>query len=481
MDSSSIYVVGRGASYIDGFLYANTFFLKVDLAGNQSIISHVIGDHANTWRKESTGDLFFINDTTLVTSGYFANYDTLFLPPFYTEHNGVSYIFNTDGDTLFTRKFIGDGYTEFTRMVYDVTNSQFILGGATLDTLISGIRSYLVGTDVSGNILWEQKEGDGIKNEIGGLVDLFDNGNIVSGGIIDNGPPDFIRTGKFYKYTPSGTAYFSKEIGTEGDDSEIEVKVAKNQKSLIVRQYIDTVINEGDYPYPSYVGKMDTSGNFIWRTFLNDAYYKYFYTLRTFNDGSIVVVGAKIIDETFATYGYIIKLDSNGTILWERTYAVTDGYDHYLYDFQQLPDKGYIGSGVGVTEIEDEGLESMCWLLRLDSMGCLVPGCGDVPIIDFVPETKVNILSIYPNPVAETAVAQIAIPQNFIIEPNQNLTLTIFDINGKVVDVYSNITVNNLGEVIRFYLHIKTLAKGIYPSVLTYGNAFLDEVKIIVQ
>ena len=480
VNDTSFFITGRGQTTLGGFPYPIVFFLRTDYNGNQKVVKYVIGDSANIYREGYPSGLEFISDTTLAVSGTYYNYDTLFLPPFFEESNGLIFKFNLDGDTLFAKRYPGDGYTATPRLIYDNANNRLILGGATLDTLISGIRSYLVCTDVSGNILWEQKEGDGIRNEIGGLVDLFDNGNIVSGGIIDNGGPDFIRTGKFYKSTPSGTAYFSKEIGTAGDDSEIEVKVAKNQKSLIVRQYIDTVINAGDDPYVTYIGKMDTSGNFIWRTFLNNIYYKYLYTLRTFEDGSIVAVGFTMLDETFATYGYIIKLDSNGTVLWERTHAVGDSVGQYLYDFQQLSDKGYVVSGYGVDEYEGEMLGG-CWLLRLDSMGCLLPGCGDVPIIDFVPETKDNILSIYPNPVAETTVAQITIPQNFIIEPNQNLTLTIFDINGKVVDVYSNITVNNHGEVIRFYLHIKNLAKGIYPSVLTYGNAFLDEMKIIVQ
>ena len=476
VNDTSFFITGRGQTTLGGFPYAIMFFLRTDYEGNQQAVNYVIGDSANVYRESFVGGLEFIDDTALSVSGRFYQYDTLFY--FNEESNGLLYKFDLNGDTIFVNRYIGDGRAQFASLIYDSNNETIYLSGSTLDTVEFDEAAYLVATDINGNILWDDKQSILGKYEFGGFLSLFDNGNIISaGGIYDD---DIVRNGKFYKTTPSGAAYFSKEIGTEGDDSEIEVKVAKNQKSLIVRQYIDTVINAGDDPYVTYIGKMDTSGNFIWRTFLNNIYYKYLYTLRTFEDGSIVAVGFTMLDETFATYGYIIKLDSNGTVLWERTHAVGDSVGQYLYDFQQLGDKGYVISGYGVDEYEGEMLGG-CWLLRLDSMGCLVPGCSDVPIIDFTPETRDNILTIFPNPVAETTVAQITIPQNFIIEPNQNLTLTIFDINGKVVDEYSNISVNNHGEVIRFYLHIKNLAKGIYPSVLTYGNAFLDEMKIIVQ
>ncbi len=118
IDSNSIYISGRGSSFIEGYLFANKFFLTTDYLGNQEIVKHLIGDIYSTWRSDYGGDLLFINDSVLITAGYLYNYDTLF-PPLFSEHQGVLYKYKLNGDTIMTKKYIGDGYTNFARLVYD--------------------------------------------------------------------------------------------------------------------------------------------------------------------------------------------------------------------------------------------------------------------------------------------------------------------------------------------------------------------------
>jgi len=475
LDTNSIYVTGRGASFIEAYLIPNKFFLKTDLNGNQILSKNIEGNLYYTWREGYAGGFEFLSSQTIIVAGYKSKYDTLF-PPMNSEHLGIIYKYNLNGDTLYTKQFIGDGYTEFAQLIYDSVLNRIYAGHATRDTLLSVAKAYLVCTDTAGNIIWDQKEGNDYHVELAGLLEFFKNSGVISSGIVFNDGADNLGNGKFYKTDLNGNAYFSKVIGTTGYDSEIQVKVAKNQKSFIVRQYLDTVINAGDDPYVSYIGKMDTSGNFIWRTFLNDVYFKYFYTLRTFDDGSIVAVGHKIVDDSYITNGYIIKLDSNGTVLWERDYTEYPTSEHYFYDFRQMPDKGYVISGMGVKEIDDVA-QSMMWLVRLDSMGCLIPGCDGTPIIDPINNAN-TVFTIYPNPVSNTSTVEITIPTNFTIIPGEELQLNIYDITGKLFDRYANIYVQNQGEVIRFNIYKKNLAAGIYEAVLTYGAVNLGNVKL---
>ena len=476
VNDSNIFVTGRGSSWFDLYLVPNIFFIKTDLQGNQLLAKNVIGDEKNIWADNYTGGLEFVNEYNLIFAGNFFNYDTLF-PPFNEEHNGLLYKFNLYGDTLFTKRFIGDGYTEFARLIYNEETERMYIGHATRDTLSGPGKTYTICTDIDGNLIWEMKGGDGIHTELGGLLDFIDEDHIISGGIVFNDGADNLGNGKIYKIDASGNAYFSKVIGTTGYDSEIEVKVAKNKKSYIVRQYIDTVINIGDDAYVSYIGKMDTSGNFIWRTFLNDIYFKYFYTLRTFDDGSIVAVGHKVVNDVAITNGYIIKLDSNGTILWQRDYTEYPTSEHYFYDFRQMPDKGFVISGLGVKAIDDEP-QSMLWILRLDSMGCLIPGCDGTPIIN--PAIIKNaIFKIYPNPVTNTSTVEIKIPDTFSIIPGAQLQLHIYDISGKLVDSYTNIQPHNAGETLRFNLYKHNLAGGMYEAVLMYGEINLGSLKLV--
>jgi len=478
IDDDNLYIVGKGASYIDGISTTNVYFMKLDHHGSTISYNHLIGDGNYKFRDGFASSSGLFNDSVLYVAGYYSEYDTL-IPPWFSEHNGMLYAFNLDGDTLFTKKYIGDGNTEFYRLVLD--NNTIILGGDTHDTIVNLVPSYLIKVDVTGLLIWEARLGDGIQNESTYLLDVGPSGQIVSGGgiVTDIDMFGVIRNGKVYKTDINGNMYFSKEIGTPGADTEIEVKVSKNYQSYIVRQNLDTVINEGDYEYVQYIGKTDTNFNFLWRTFLNDEYYKYIYTLRTFEDGSIVAVGGAVVDDTYDIHGYIVKLDSNGTVLWERDYATAPGGANYLYDFQKMPDGGYICSGLGGDSI-DGGIESMAWLLRLDSMGCLIPGCDEVSVPDIAVNSE-TYLSIYPNPFGDAATVEVHLPQDFAINGNQSLRLDIYDMQGRLIDGYSNIYPSNPGETMRFKMYRNTMTAGNYLATLKYGDAILNTIQFVLK
>ena len=199
----------------------------------------------------------------------------------------------------------------------------------------------------------------------------------------------------------------------------------------------------------------------------------------TVEDGSIVAVGTTIVDETYEPHGYIVKLDSNGAVLWERDYTNNPEGNHYLYDFQKMPDGGYICSGLGADTI-DGVIQSMCWLLRLDSMGCLIPGCDEVSI----PEIAVNsetYLSIYPNPFGDAATVEVHVPQDFTINGTQALRLDIYDMQGRLIDGYSNIYPSNPGETIRFKMYRNTMTAGNYLATLKYGDEVLNTIQFVLK
>jgi hypothetical protein len=477
-DDNYIYINGRGASIIDGYNIPNKFFIKTDFAGNAVITESILSDLFYSFREGYTSGLEFLNDSTLISAGTYTIYDTLF-PPFNSQHNGMLYVYNINGDTIFTKKYIGDGYTEFNRLVQ--LDSTIILGGFTSDTITIVSPAYIISVDQLGGLIWESRLGIGYQFESTGLMDNLSSGSVVSGGAIINDivTGDLIRNGKIYKLDAFGNDYYANEFGTPGDDSEIEVKISRNEQSYILRQYLDTVINEGDYNYVQYIGKTDTNLNFIWRTFLNDKYYKYIYTLRTFEDGSIVAVGATIVDETYEPHGYIIKLDSNGTVLWERDYTNVAGSHNYLYDFQKMPDGGFICSGMGGDTI-DGVIQSMCWLLRLDSMGCLIPGCDEVSVPDIAVNSE-TFLNIYPNPFGDAATVEFHLPQDFAINGTQALRLDIYDMQGRLIDGYSNIYPSNPGETIRFKMYRNTMTAGNYLATLKYGDQVLNTIQFVLK
>ena len=454
---------GGGESY-DGFQYISTFLIKTDTLGNQLTFKNFSKEHA-AYYASRPGALkkihpgFFLAGSTLADNGTM----------------GLMYLFNTDCDTILTKRFVGDGFTAFYNS--DIVNDTIYLFGATRDTVNYETYMYLVIADTLSNILFEKRYGTGIIDEIGLNIDHFENGNLVLSGGIEYDGTGSLTDGKIYKTDDHGNPYYSQTYGTPFDDGPFYAKPSINNISLIVEQSIDTLINEGDYHYARFIGKMDTSGNYIWRTFFNRSVFLNFWNFRPNVDGSIIACGSTKPDSLENLHGYITKLDSNGVILWERTYTTDNYYDAYFFDVQQTADKGFIVSGSAVGDILGEPNQQM-WLVKLDSMGCLEPGCADTftsinPIL-----IHYAMFTIYPNPISNTATAEIKIPENFTIIPGEKLFLNIYDLQGKLVDSYTNISVQNPNEVIRFNIYNKNLPSGIYEAALFYGGIKLGVMKL---
>ena len=388
---------------------------------------------------------------------------------------GLMYLFNSDCDTLFTKRFTGDGFTAFYNT--DLINDTLYLFGATRDTANYETYMYLVVSDTFGNTLTEKKYGTGLIDELGLDINHFSNGNLILSGAIEYDGAGTATDGKIYKTDSNGNPYFSETYGTPFDDGPFYAKPSINNISLIVEQSIDTLINEGDHNYARFIGKMDTSGNYIWRTFFNRSVFLNFWNFRPNIDGSIIACGTTKPDSLENLHGFITKLDSNGIILWERTYTTDNYYDAYFFDVQQTTDKGFIISGSAVGDILGEPNQQM-WLVKLDSMGCLEPGCADT--FTYIKPILIQnaIFNIFPNPVTNTSTVEIKIPEGFQIISGKKLILNIYDITGKLVDNYSNIQIHNSNEVIRFNIYKKNLVSGIYEAALFYGGMKLGVIKL---
>lgn len=101
--------------------------------------------------------------------------------------------------------------------------------------------------------------------------------------------------------------------------------------------------------------------------------------IRQTNDGGYIVAGSSHSSDQFVTnnhgdYDYwIVKLDSNGTVQWEQSYGGTG--DDEAQCIQQTTDGGYIVGGVSSSndgDVQNNHGGTDCWILRLDSNGKII-------------------------------------------------------------------------------------------------------------
>lgn len=214
-------------------------------------------------------------------------------------------------------------------------------------------------------------------------------------------------------------------------------------------------------PQWNYFRKWDIDGNVLWTEQYNQAQGSTTYDLEELPDGSLVASG----NET-GYYGLLMKLEADGDLVWLRryTYYQSNGAGHLPYDVEPTSDGGFVLTGWAQQGINDSlpNLQ-MVWLLKVDSMGCLVPGCG----WDGMEEVALGLedaLNVYPNPAHGTATVTATLPTDLHVRGT--LRLVLVDALGRTVreqSVGRSLSTTNLdlGGVAAgvHYLHLRDEAR----------------------
>ncbi|MGB4931625.1 MAG: hypothetical protein WBP43_16720, partial [Chitinophagales bacterium] len=450
IDDSAYYIVGLGNVDFMGVAHLDLFFLKTDYYGNRIIAKYYYDDIEHFFLPGYFNNLVVV-DNIVLHGGAYAKIDTLF--PINESFNATYYNFDKTGDTILTKRFYGKGYAEFKDITYSTIDSAKYLLGYTRDTSIYDYYTYIVKLDANDSVLWEKTYREPFYDEIGNSIELLDTDELISTSEFYYDELDLNIDGKGTRINSlTGTETNSFKTGTLGKDVGFRATLSSDKNYIVAMQIMDTMLFAGDFEYLTSLTKFDLSGTVVWRRYFNGINLQYFYTVRCFEDGSIVAVGAKEIDSTGIYKGYICKLNTDGELQWEHTYSNNSLYNHFLFDFQKTPDGGYIASGAGADGVEG-AYEGPMWLLKLDSMGCLNPYCGDVAINDDL-DINEGAFTIYPNPITSIGVAEITVPENLHLNNDVTFSVNFLDLNGRVVSSYNNIAPLNAGAIIRFNVNL---------------------------
>lgn len=119
-------------------------------------------------------------------------------------------------------------------------------------------------------------------------------------------------------------------------------------------------------------------------------------------DGSGYVASGIILEyvsdvEWYRT-SWLVKVSPQGDSLWARRYTYFDGdfVAPEVYDMKATPDGGYVLVGYS----PNVGLPAPGWIMKVDSFGCLIPGCQLTGTTEEHGKGK-PWLAIYPNPTSD--------------------------------------------------------------------------------
>ncbi len=144
-----------------------------------------------------------------------------------------------------------------------------------------------------------------------------------------------------------------------------------------------TLSNDGDVSgnhgnSDGWIIKLNSVGSIEWKKCLGGSGYEQTYSIQqTFDGGYIVAIISSSNDgDVTNNHGYydiwVVKLDSIGTIQWEKCLGGSDSED--VYSIQQTSDGGYVISGGTASNNADvSGNHGAydAWVVKLDSIGAI--------------------------------------------------------------------------------------------------------------
>ncbi|MEA3282136.1 MAG: hypothetical protein U9Q68_06170, partial [Euryarchaeota archaeon] len=165
------------------------------------------------------------------------------------------------------------------------------------------------------------------------------------------------------KTDSSGVREWDRAFG--GDSSWGQSVRQTNDSGYIVTGFTETY---GDGGYDVWLIKTDSSGNEVWNKTFGNTDQDYGKSVRQTSDGGYIVAGSTDIQIGSGTQyaAWLIKTDFSGKEDWNQTYDYDTGMDEF-YSVQQTSDGGYIAAGY--SKNTTTGGRYGIWLLRTDSDG----------------------------------------------------------------------------------------------------------------
>jgi Secretion system C-terminal sorting domain len=376
--------------------------------------------------------------------------------------NGLIIKWDNSADTLATKKIFptADYSVVILQQAKAVSDGFVAIGSISDGAAIEKI--LLVKTDFELNEVWRMEYGSSAAPHAGYSVEQTPDGGFLIGGVRkvpDSWDHVVIKTHS------DGTQQFLRYYG-----NDYKCYYAMVSNSLDGNYYFGGRLQISENDDFSQVCKLDTDLDTIWcKVFGNYGPDCRVNSLKLLPDGNLIVCGMD--RSNFTMFGYILKIDSDGNEIWYRKYAQTHGNWCFFQDVIATSDGGYFLTGSLFPEID---LTQDIWGMKLDDMGCLVPGCDTLTSVNNVNELVG--FSVYPNPATELLNIYVSIPVNTGSRNafDGSVFFELVDIFGSVVKSFSPEITDTT-----YMLDVADLPAGVYLLNLLFEGEFVRSEKLM--
>jgi len=314
---------------------------------------------------------------------------------------------NSLGNIQWTKTFGGKNHDAAWDII-SISDGGYILGAWTSSFAVGSQDLLVVKLDSSGNILWAKTYG-GKETETGSfLYQTSDGGYILSGRTNSFGAGDYDIF--ILKLNSSGDIQWARTFG--GTDKESGCGVQQTlDGGYIVTGATSSFGTKGD----AFIIKLNSNGDITWaKTYGGsewDAASSIFFQT---SDGGFIIPGETASFGAGGMDALIMKLNSNGDIIWAKTYGGNG--DESASSISQTPDGGFIVAGQ-TASFGAGGYDFL--VLKLDSSGN-IPGSNCGFLKDITSNLIVNSITptiSSPSPTVTTPTLSVSSPSLTVTSP----------------------------------------------------------------
>ena len=304
--------------------------------------------------------------------------------------------FNAENEIEWNKTFGGTADDKGSDIIQTTDGGFAILGSSfSNDEDVSGNQGqndyWLAKLDASGNILWQKSYGyQGADYGIS-VIQTSDSGYLVTG-VLDvtssNGEGNTSRTsnrhagGDYWaiKLDASGTIVWSKYYGGLFTDTPEGIVETDDNEFIIVggSDSMDTDISSNIGSYDFWVVKISNTGAIVWEKSFGGDEIDEAWSITKSNDGNFIIAGdtrsnnVDVSNNIGAADLWLIKISTNGELLWEKTIGGTS-FD-VARDITPTQDGGFLVAGSSrsndVDVSENKG-QNDAWAVKIDSNGSI--------------------------------------------------------------------------------------------------------------
>jgi uncharacterized delta-60 repeat protein len=261
---------------------------------------------------------------------------------------------NSDG-TVSWQKTFGGTFWDEANSIQQTSDGGYIVAGKTGSFGVGAYDLWVLKLNNDGCVAWQKRYGGAAKAN--SIQQTTDGGYIVAGSF-GAGYTDFW----VLKVNSDGTVSWQKRYGGASDDYATSIQQTSDGGYVVAGHTESFGAGGGDF----WVLKLNSAGIISWEKTYGGRDYEGAESIQQTSDDGYIVAG---VTHSFGAGNYdfwVLKLNSDGTVSWQKTFGGTD-YD-WANSIQQTTDGGYILAGYA--QSFGVGLYDF-WVLKLNSDGTL--------------------------------------------------------------------------------------------------------------